>query len=260
MAQKRAISTKVVDTDAFLSMPQSTQLLYMHLLVRGDDDGFLDNPKSVMSLCRANEDDFKILMAKQYIIPFDSGVIVIRHWRIHALIRCDRYKPTEYQSERSQLEIGSDNAYVLADKGQLSIDAVSEAKELSAPAEEKPKISILKEFLNVYSKYPCSIGKNKKSSLNLYYSWLNGKNITVMGTRKLVRYNHIQILFALKYFIAAHETNEEQYIPRLPTFLGERTLCDYIASSRNEYERYMFEKFGEDWTKVKFEYDKGDTK
>ena len=94
MAQKRAVSNKVVDTDAFLTMPQSTQLLYFHFVTRADDDGFLENPKSVMALCRANEDDLKILVAKSYIIPFESGIIVIRHWRIHALVRCDRYKPT----------------------------------------------------------------------------------------------------------------------------------------------------------------------
>lgn len=255
MAQKRAVSNKVVDTDAFLTMPQSTQLLYFHFVTRADDDGFLENPKSVMALCRANEDDLKILVAKSYIIPFESGIIVIRHWRIHALVRCDRYKPTEHQQEKSELLISDDNTYQRVGQQAIPIEQTS-APELSE-GDEGEKISIYKEFLFVYNNYPCSINKNKKKCLNLYYSWLNGKTITIMGSRKTVRYNHIQIRFALIKFKERHEDDEEQYIPRLPTFFGENTLCDFVSASREEYEEYMEQEYGDDWRSVKFQYDKG---
>ena len=78
-----------------------------------------------------------------------------------------------------------------------------------------------------------------------------------MGSRKTVRYNHIQIRFALKKFVDDNENTEEQFIPRLPTFLGEKTLCDYVTATRPAYEHYMASKYGENWQKVKFAYIKG---
>jgi len=98
-------SLKVVDTDAFLDMPQSSQLLYYSLAMRADDDGFISNPKKVMRMLGSQEDDYKVLVAKKFIIPFESGVCVIKHWLIHNLIRGDRYTETQYIREKEQLEI-----------------------------------------------------------------------------------------------------------------------------------------------------------
>ncbi len=111
MAQRRMISLKVVDTDIFLEMPASSQLLYLHLLIRADDDGFVSNPKKIMRIIGANEDDLKVLITKQFIIPFDSGVCVIKHWRMHNLIRKDRYNETIYLEEKSKLFIDKNGFY-----------------------------------------------------------------------------------------------------------------------------------------------------
>jgi len=103
MAQKRMFNLKIIDSDNFLDMPLSTQALYFHLSMRADDDGFIDNAKMIMRTISATEDDFKILLSKQYIIPFESGICVVKHWRLHNYIQADRYKETIYKNEKKQL-------------------------------------------------------------------------------------------------------------------------------------------------------------
>lgn len=100
MAERRMIKTSVVDSDAFLDMPSTAQNLYFHLNVRADDEGFVDSPKGIMRKVGANQNDFEILLAKRYLLSFDSGVIVIKHWKLHNMIRTDRIKPTLYKEEK----------------------------------------------------------------------------------------------------------------------------------------------------------------
>lgn len=103
MAQRRMISPKVVDTDAFLEMPISARCLYYDFNIRADDDGFVSSPKKIIEMVGASEDDFNLLVVKKFIISFESKVCVIRHWLIHNLIRKDRYNPTIYQKEKNDL-------------------------------------------------------------------------------------------------------------------------------------------------------------
>ena len=105
------IAKSIIDTDAFLSMPLSTQALYFHLCMRADDDGFVSNPRKIQRMVSCADDDLKLLMAKRYILAFDSGVIVIKHWKIHNYIRNDRYKETLYLEEKSSLIQKPDGAY-----------------------------------------------------------------------------------------------------------------------------------------------------
>lgn len=91
MAERRMFAMSVVDSDEFLDMPSSAQNLYFHLSIRADDDGFI-TPRKVMRLVRASDDDLRILMAKKFIIPCESGVVAIRHWKVNNHIRNDRYK------------------------------------------------------------------------------------------------------------------------------------------------------------------------
>lgn len=104
-------SKTIVDSDAFMDMPQSSQLLYFHLCMRADDEGFVGNPKRIIKMVGSNDDDYKILLAKRFLIPFESGVCVIKHWLIHNTIRMDRFNPTTYQDEKSLLEIKENKAY-----------------------------------------------------------------------------------------------------------------------------------------------------
>lgn len=113
MAERRMFSKTIIDSDAFLDMPLSTQALYFHLSMRADDDGFINNPKKIQRMVGCNQDDITLLIAKRFVIPFESGVCVIKHWRIHNYIRTDRYKETPYQEEKSQLMLKDNNAYTL---------------------------------------------------------------------------------------------------------------------------------------------------
>ena len=111
MAEKRMFSKTIIDSDAFLEMPTSAQALYFHLAMRADDDGFINNPRKIQRVISASDDDLKILLAKRFLIPFESGIVVIKHWRMHNYIAKDRYKPTVYQDEKSTLAIKENGSY-----------------------------------------------------------------------------------------------------------------------------------------------------
>ena len=111
MAQRRMFSMKIVDTDAFLDMPLSSQVLYFHLAMRADDDGFVGNPKKVMRMIGTQDDDMKVLLSKRFILPFENGVCVIKHWKIHNYIQKDRYTETTYLREKKMLELNDNNSY-----------------------------------------------------------------------------------------------------------------------------------------------------
>ena len=118
MGQRRMMSLDIIDTDAFLDMPASSQLLYFHLNARADDDGFVANPKKVVRMLSAGTDDFKMLLAKKFLIAFEDGVCVIKHWRINNFIRKDIYKETKYLDLKSVLFIRPNGAYTQTDDGR----------------------------------------------------------------------------------------------------------------------------------------------
>lgn len=111
MAEKRMFTQQIIDSDAFLDMPLSAQALYFHLSMRADDDGFVKNPRKIQRMISAGDDDLRLLIAKRFVLIFESGVIVIKHWRLHNTLRKDRYKPTVYQDEFSRLELKKDGVY-----------------------------------------------------------------------------------------------------------------------------------------------------
>ena len=111
MAERRMFTQKIIDSDAFLDMPLSSQALYFHLNMRADDDGFINNPKRIQRTVGASDDDLKLLLAKRFVIGFASGVLVIKHWRMHNALRKDRYSPTQYQEEFAMLEVKDNKAY-----------------------------------------------------------------------------------------------------------------------------------------------------
>jgi hypothetical protein len=111
----------IIDSDAFLDMPDTAQLLYFHLSMRADDDGFINKPKSVMRMIGSKDDDIKLLFSKKFLIPFDSGVVVIKHWKIHNYIRKDTYTETKYKEEKAALEMDENNAYRLCGTTPLQL-------------------------------------------------------------------------------------------------------------------------------------------
>lgn len=115
MADRRCFTKKITESDAFLEMPVSTQALYFHLNMNAcDDDGFVNSPKKVARMVGASEDDLRLLILKNFVIAFDTGVIVIKHWRMHNSLRNDRYHPTDYQEEFKQLGLKDNGSYTLS--------------------------------------------------------------------------------------------------------------------------------------------------
>lgn len=125
MANKRMFTMKIVDSDSFLDMPLSTQCLYFHLNMRADDDGFVGNPKRICKLIGCNDDDLKLLLMKRFVLGFENGVIVIKHWRMHNTIQKDRYTPTSYSDELKQLGIKDNKSYTLSPMETKCIQNVS---------------------------------------------------------------------------------------------------------------------------------------
>lgn len=111
MADRRCFSMKIVDSDAFVEMPLSTQALYFHLGMRADDDGFINNPNRIARDVGASGDDLKLLIAKRFILAFENGVIVIKHWMIHNTLRKDRLKPPHYPELASRIYIKGNDGY-----------------------------------------------------------------------------------------------------------------------------------------------------
>lgn len=150
MAERRMFAKTIVDSDAFLDMPLSTQALYFHLSMRADDDGFVNNPKKIQRMINASEDDLKLLITKRFVLVFDNGVIVIKHWRLHNTLRKDRYKPTIYQEEFKQLRLKEDGGYT----ERLSSGCQEVAKRLPSEnqvvdveeIEEKPIINEINDL------------------------------------------------------------------------------------------------------------------
>lgn len=152
MAQKRMFDKQITNSDDFIEMPATSQNLYFHLSMNADDDGFVNNWKSVMRLVGSKEDDLKVLVAKQYIIPFDSGVIVIKHWRINNLLRKDRYNETKYQIEMSQLYTDENMVYQRLTSGCHNIEensiekySIDKYRKDKSMREEKQFDDVIKE-------------------------------------------------------------------------------------------------------------------
>ena len=113
MAERRMFAKTIIDSDAFLDMPLSSQALYFHLSMRADDEGFINNPRKISRMIGASDDDMRVLIAKNFIIPFESGVVVIKHWKIHNYIQKDRFKATVYKEEKSLLDTKDNGSYTL---------------------------------------------------------------------------------------------------------------------------------------------------
>lgn len=142
MAQKRMVSKQIIDSDAFLDMSPTAQLLYFHLVMRADDEGFVGNPKKIMREVGIQGDDYKILVAKRFLIVFESGVVVIKHWLIHNTIRMDRFNETTYQDEKNLLSVKTNKAYTeMATIGKPSADNLVTQVKLS-------KVNLIKDKLS----------------------------------------------------------------------------------------------------------------
>lgn len=168
-------SKKITDTDTFLDMPLSSQALYFHLNMHADDDGFVSNAKTIKRMIGSSDDDLKLLLAKQFIFAFESGVVVIKDWKIHNYIRKDTYSTTIYSDEKEQLEQDSNGSYTLRPRDvdepltqvRLGKDRLGKDINNSSSDDEQPDFE--QEFEAVWKEYPNKTGK--KQAFNHYKAW-----------------------------------------------------------------------------------------
>lgn len=192
MAEKRMFTKKITESDAFLDMPLSAQCLYFHLNMCADDDGFVNAPKKIQRLIGAKDDDLKILIMKSFLLMFEHGVVVIKHWRMHNTIRQDRYHPTDYQEEFKSLGLKSNGSYSLKVNGnQMATECIpSDTSDISLDTDidldnkeeigkeesksfKKPTLQEIKDYCIERKN-----GINPKRFYNFYESknWMIGKN------------------------------------------------------------------------------------
>ena len=178
MAERRMFSKQIIDSDAFLDLPLSTQALYFHLSMRADDDGFVNNPKKIRRLVGASEDDLNLLIAKSFLIKFETGLVVIKHWKIHNYIQKDRYRPSAYIEEKEMLKIKENKAYSL-DVSAMDTECIQDVRvgkvrigkdrlgkdSINNNVSSAERNELISSFEDLYKRYhklhPSSNGKGK---------------------------------------------------------------------------------------------------
>lgn len=166
MAERRMFAKTIIDSDAFLDMPLSAQALYFHLSMRADDDGFLNNSRKIQKMINASDDDLKILLAKKFLIPFENGIVVIKHWKIHNYIQKDRYKETVYKEEMSLLQVKDNGSYT------MDTECIQDGYSLEAQV-RLGKVRIDKVRIDIPESEP---KKDKKSKFGEYKNVLLTEN------------------------------------------------------------------------------------
>lgn len=235
---RRMFSDQITRSDSFLKMPQSSRELYFQLISDADDDGFVNNPLTIMRIVGATADDMNILEMRKFIISFESGVVVIKHWRIHNLLRQDRYKPTVYQNEMAMLDMHENKAYTLKEipftlfteemeqnaswqpngNQRLPQDKeVKEVKEVKRSIVQSP-LAVLDDIDNMFKqfwdKYPRKIGKDK------CLRWFK--------THKVTPELFNEILSAISNQLKSEQWQNVQYIPHPYTWLNRGGWKDEI--------------------------------
>lgn len=241
MAERRMFAKTIIDSDAFLEMPLSTQALYFHLGMRADDDGFVNSPRKIMRTVACSEDDMKLLIAKSFIIPFESGVVVIKHWKIHNYIRSDRYKETTYTEEKALLKVKENNAYTLDEPFGIPSDIPMGdvgKDSIGKDSLDKDRINtraIKDEFEALWNLYPKKQGKDKALG---YYERARKSGTT---------YEEVEYgILAYKEYIKANNV-DTQYVKMGSTFFSQKAWGDdWTIRNRGQSRRELFARLYEE--------------
>ena len=233
MAERRMFTKKITNSDAFIDMPLSTQALYFHLNMEADDDGFNSSPKKIQRMIGASDDDLKLLFAKNFVIPFESGVVVIKHWKLHNYIQNDRYKETIYLEEKKLLETKENQVYTLMDtnfiqdgyigkdrlelvKSKNSIDKDSIDNNIIIPKGNDcvSKSQLEDEFEIIWSEYP-----NKKGKANALKAYIKARKKGATKEEVMIGLNNYLT------YIKVEKVNQ-QYIKHGSTWFNQECWND----------------------------------
>lgn len=201
-------SKTIIDSDAFIDMPSTARLLYYDLTMRADDDGFINNPKKIIRMTGASVDDMNVLILRKFIIPFESGVVVIKHWKIHNYIQKDRYKETNYKEEKAMISLDENKAYTLS-IGTLDTNCIQHVSNMDTQVRiGKDRVRIDKD--NIYNSPP-------KATKPVRHKYGEYKNVLLS------------------------DEDIEKLKVEFPSDWQERIerLSEYIASSGKSYKNYL---------------------
>lgn len=260
MAEKRMFSKIIIDSDCFLDMPLSTQALYFHLSMRADDEGFINSPKKIQRAVGCTDDDLRLLIAKSFIIPFESGVIVIKHWKIHNTLRKDRTKATIYNDEKSMLQTDENGAYSLV-VNQMTTTCQPNDNQLTTNCPHRldkirlDKISIDKcntdisngvtLLQNCSTDIDIDIDKEiEKSESNNKPNGSKSKSSKPAIRHKYGEYNNVLLSDEDMEKLKAEIPNYEDYINRLSSYMAStgKSYKNHLATMRNWFRKDKQEK------------------
>lgn len=253
MAERRMFAKTIIDSDAFLDMPTSARLLYYDLSMRADDDGFINSPKKIIRMTGASDDDLKILIVKKFVIPFENGVVVIKHWLIHNYIRKDTYNETPYKEEKARLIVDENKSYKLICEdsmqsvdepstqvrlGKVSIDNIYGQDELDQTGtgnKETPvKEQWEEQFEKFYKKYPKKV---KKQNVEKWFK-KNKPSSELFSS----------IMSSLEQFRGSKDWLKDngQYIPYPSTWLNQKRWEDEGTEVKEEKIEYKINALTEE--------------
>ena len=246
MAEKRMFSNTITKSDAFLSLSASAQALYFHLSMEADDDGFVNNPKAIMRLTNANEDDLNLLILKKFIIPFEvlnddhvtTFITVIKHWFIHNTLRADRKKSTNYIQQKDMLILDDNGAYSLINRElQPNDNQVATNCPHSIDKYSVVEISVDKDI--------CADSFSKENAFEVFWERypkkLNKSKAKIAFNRECKSEEKLKIILdALEQHKKQDDWMKEngKFIPHPTTWLNGRRWEDEINESSNERPRY----------------------
>lgn len=243
MSQRRMFSPDIICSDEFLEMPATTRDLYYQLAIRADDDGFVQ-PKLIMKVLGSSEDDLRILIAKRFTLPFESGVLVIKHWLIHNMIRKDRYKPTRFIEEKKMLQIKENGAYTevgcqndnqLAPQvrlGKVRLEEIADSEAEPAPK----KISEHRQFVTFF--YETTM---KVRGVKPVITGADGKNLKRVLDMKIL--TTIELQQAATFFLV--DPQYRKFSPTISTFLSSGILTGIANTMKNRGSDFW--KLISDW-------------
>jgi len=241
MANRRMFSQTIIDSDAFLDMPSSTQVLYFHLSMRADDEGFVNSPKKIQRMIGCNDDDMKLLILKRFILLFESGVIVIKHWKIHNCIRKDRLVETSYQEEKALLYEKENLAYTLDKTKAKDTATICQPSDNQVTTNSQPDGSIGKDSIGEDRLGKDSIVKDNavndffESIWRLYPNKKSKTAVTAKAKKELQKYSYEEIVRAIERY--EHEVNACNY---------ERDFMHGSTFFNGRYIDYLDENFEEE--------------
>ncbi len=236
MAERRMFTKKITESDAFLDMPLSAQALYFHINMAADDEGFVNNPRKIQRMINASDDDYNLLIMKSFLIAYDSGVIVVKHWKMHNYIQKDRFHPTVYQEEKRMLKVKENGSYTLDVNGmdttciqngyrmdtevRLGKDSIGKVNNNMSDS----RTALGEIFEKLYKPYPKKKGK-KIDAKNKFIAWCT-TGCVIKGEKKRTKYTPDQIAQGMNNYAKTQDPNDFTYWMNIDTLMNN--IYNYI--------------------------------